>query len=91
LTSSPVCVGLVTTVDSVGDSVGTESWLLTGGKGRLPLPCLRDDGGGEVVCKCDPYEQTQRALGKVERALSEAGASPANVVRTRLYVTVIDR
>jgi enamine deaminase RidA (YjgF/YER057c/UK114 family) len=37
-----------------------------------------------------PAEQTRRALENVERALAEAGASLADVVRTRLYVTDID-
>jgi enamine deaminase RidA (YjgF/YER057c/UK114 family) len=48
-----------------------------------------DEDGG-VVGRGDPYEQTKRALGNVEAVLSEAGASLADVVRTRLYVTDID-
>lgn len=38
----------------------------------------------------DPYVQTARAIGNVSDALSEAGASLSEVVRTRLFVTDID-
>jgi enamine deaminase RidA (YjgF/YER057c/UK114 family) len=37
----------------------------------------------------DPYVQTQLALKTIGEALSKAGASYKNVVRTRLYVTKI--
>lgn len=45
---------------------------------------------GEIVALGDPYEQTVRALENIETALREAGAIPADVVRTRTYVTDID-
>ena len=35
------------------------------------------------------YEQTRLALGRIEKALKEAGASLNDVVRTRLFVTDI--
>ena len=38
----------------------------------------------------DAYDQTRCALDIVETALDEAGATMADVVRTRLYVTDID-
>jgi enamine deaminase RidA (YjgF/YER057c/UK114 family) len=38
----------------------------------------------------DPYRQTRQALSNVETALSEAGASLSEVVRTRLFVVDID-
>ena len=47
------------------------------------------DEDGDVVGGT-PAEQTRRALSNVERALEEAGASLADVVRTRLYVTDVD-
>ena len=49
------------------------------------------DADGAVVGKGDPYEQTRRALRDVRTALEEAGASLSDVVRTRLFVTDIDR
>lgn len=38
----------------------------------------------------DAYDQTRRALDIVETALEEAGATLADVVRTRLYVVDIN-
>lgn len=48
------------------------------------------DEDGDLVGEGDPYEQAVQTLENVERALSEAGASPADVVRTRIYVTDAD-
>jgi enamine deaminase RidA (YjgF/YER057c/UK114 family) len=45
--------------------------------------------GGQVVRVGDPAGQTQVILGIIEGALREAGASLADVVRTRIYVTNI--
>jgi enamine deaminase RidA (YjgF/YER057c/UK114 family) len=38
-------------------------------------------------CDPDPAAQTRRCLEIVTAALAEAGATPADVVRTRMYVT----
>jgi enamine deaminase RidA (YjgF/YER057c/UK114 family) len=44
---------------------------------------------GEVVSPGNAGEQTRYILQKIERALTEAGSSLNDVVRTRLYVTDI--
>jgi enamine deaminase RidA (YjgF/YER057c/UK114 family) len=49
------------------------------------------DENGKTLGLGDPYEQTRLALGRIEKALKEAGASLNDVVRTRLFVTDISR
>jgi enamine deaminase RidA (YjgF/YER057c/UK114 family) len=46
---------------------------------------------GEVVYEGDPYAQTAQAIRNVGWALEQVGASLADVVRTRIYVTDISR
>lgn len=46
---------------------------------------------GDTVTGADAYAQTQRALEKIGEALAAAGASLADVVRTRLFVTDISQ
>ncbi|MBV9322465.1 MAG: RidA family protein [Chloroflexi bacterium] len=45
------------------------------------------DERGDLHGGDSPYEQTRYILDKIERALREAGASLADVVRTRVYIT----
>ena len=46
---------------------------------------------GRIVGPGDPAAQTRQTLQNIARALEQAGASMAHVVRTRIYVTDISR
>ena len=49
------------------------------------------DGNGAIVGIGDPYAQTRQAIANIAWALDRVGASLADVVRTRIYVTDISR
>jgi len=44
----------------------------------------------KIIAPNDPYQQTKFIIRKIERAISEAGGSLDDVIRTRIYVTNIN-
>jgi enamine deaminase RidA (YjgF/YER057c/UK114 family) len=49
------------------------------------------DENGQTIGTGDLYAQTHYILQKIEKALQQAGASMAHVVRTRMFVTNISQ
>ena len=63
------------------------SRVVRGGSHVWVAGCTAVTEDGVVGAPGDFYEQARIALGNVERALGQVGATPADVVRTRMYVT----
>jgi len=53
--------------------------------------CAPVDAEGNLVAPGDAYLQARKCIEIIAAALAEAGASLADVVRTRMFVTDIDR
>ena len=52
---------------------------------------VASDENGKVVGKDDPYRQTQYIYQKIQKVLESAGATMANIIRVRMFVTDISQ
>lgn len=52
---------------------------------------VASDESGNVVGKNDPYLQTHYIYQKIQKVLESAGATMANIIRVRMFVTDISQ
>ncbi len=72
------------------DIVGYSRAVRVGSRIYLTGTTATDDNG-DIVGVDDGYKQTVQVIRNIERALKQAGATLENVVRTRMFVTDIQR
>lgn len=72
------------------DAVGY-SRLVRAGDHVHVAGCTATDEHGALVGVGDPFAQAEQTLRNIVAALARVGATPADVVRTRLYVTDVEQ
>jgi enamine deaminase RidA (YjgF/YER057c/UK114 family) len=53
--------------------------------------CTAVDADGNIIGGMSVYDQARQALANVVSALTTVGATPSDVIRTRLFITDISR
>ena len=76
---------VISSAQPLEERYGYSRAVVTGGHVWVSGTVANMPGGGELPA--DPYEQARRALEIIVDALREAGATPDEVVRTRVFVT----
>src|SRR5919112_719307 len=81
----------VSSASAFEDAVGYSRAVRAGDHVWVSGTTAADPDGGPPVGGDDPHAQTMEALRRVTAALAEVGATAADVVRTRMFVTDIAR
>ncbi len=77
--------------DTLWESALDYSWAVRVGSFVYVSGTTARGEDGNLVGTNDPYAQAKQALGNLEAALRGVRARRSDVVRTRIYVTKIDR